>query len=219
MKNPQQLIQEEVDKIEDLQTRIVELRQRVRNNFRFFRVVSSSTTQKAVLAAKKAPFPKSSSSRFQPQKPASPLPIPPTEEQQEHSFWNTPGPAERTVNFKGGFLLDESVNLGDISTSSFGTPLPANGTLDFDDSPITHPRFTAKDDGSGDEPDVTPPSPLDDKAPTGSKEVKVDATPQRVPERDRASTPKGISGPQTPSRRPKIHITIETETVVVSTPH
>ena len=111
------------------------------------------------------------------------------------------------------------MNLGDISTSSFGTPLPANGTPDFDDSPIALPRFTATDGESGDEQDAAPPSPLDDKAPAESKETDVDATPQRIPERNRTQTPKGGSEPPTPSRRPKIQITMETETIIVSAQH
>ena len=172
--------------------------------------------QKAAIAAKKAPFPKSSSLRFQPPKPASPLPTPRTEEQQEHTFWNTPGPMERTMNFKGGLLLDESVNLGDISTSSFGTPLPAKGTPDFDDSLITQPQIIA-DEESEDGQDVAPPSPLDHKAPTESAEADEDAPLPNPPERDHTPTPKVDPEPQTPSRRIRMQITMETEAIVVGT--
>ena len=122
------------------------------------------------------------------------------------------------MNFKGSLLLDESVNLGDISTSSFGTPLPAKGAPDLDDSPVALPRFTEKDDESGDEHDVAPPSPLDDKVLSeASKETEADATPRRISKRDRTPTPQGVSEPQTPSRRPKIQITIEIESIIVST--
>lgn len=110
-------------------------------------------------------------------------------------------------------LLDESVNLGDISTSSFGTPLPAKGAPDFDeDSPITQPRFVADGDESEDGLDITPPSPLDDKVQAGSTEAGGDVTPKR----ERTPSPKANPEPQTPSRRPKIQITMEMESIVVS---
>jgi len=120
------------------------------------------------------------------------------------------------MNFKGGLLLDESVNLGDISTSSFGTPLPARGAPDFDDSPITQPQFTAKDDEWEDEGDV-PSSPLDSRVPAGSTEIDEDVTPPAPPERDPTPTPRADPEPQTPSRRPKIQITMETEGIAVCT--
>ena len=107
------------------------------------------------------------------------------------------------------------MNLGDISTSSFGTPLPAKATPDLDDSPITQPRFNAGDDESEDGQDSAPPSPLDDRTPAKPKEANVEITSQRIPGRDQ--TPKADPEPQTPSRRQKIQITMETETVVVST--
>jgi hypothetical protein len=84
------------------------------------------------------------------------------------------------VNFGGGLLLDESVSLGDISTSSFGTPLPAKGAPDIDDSPITQPRFTAKDSGGEGGEGVAPPLPLDDKVPAESTEADEDVAPFNV---------------------------------------
>jgi hypothetical protein len=119
------------------------------------------------------------------------------------------------MNFKGGLLLDESVNLGDISTSSFGTPLPAKGAPDFDDSLISQPRFTAEDEESEDEQDVAPPSPLDGKAPVESTEADEDAASLGPPERDHTPTPKADPELQTPSRRMKMQITMETEAIAV----
>jgi len=119
------------------------------------------------------------------------------------------------VNFKGGLLLDESVNLGDISISSFGTPLPAKGALSFDDSPMTQPWLTTKDDESEDERDVAPPSPLDDKVPVESTETDEGAAPQSPHERDHTPSPKANPESQTPLRRPKIQITMEMEGIVV----
>lgn len=108
--------------------------------------------------------------------------------------------------------MDESVNLGDVSTSSFGTPLTTQGALDLDDSPITQPQFTMEDDDSDDEKDISPPSPLADKAAFESQEAGVDV--DDIPERDRTPTPKANQEPQTPSHRQKIQITMETEAVV-----
>ena len=119
------------------------------------------------------------------------------------------------MNFKGGLLLDESVNLGDISTSSFGTPLPAKGTPDSDDSLITRPKFTAEDEESEDEQDVLPPSPLDGRALLESAEADEDAAPPSPPERHHTPTPKADPEPQTPSRRVKMQITMEIEAIVV----
>ena len=120
---------------------------------------------------------------------------------------------ERTINFKGGLLLDESVSLGDISTSSFGTPLPAKGAAGSDDSPIT--LFAAKHDESEDEQDAVPSSPLDAKIAAESTETDEDVAPPSIPERDRTPTPKADPEPRTPSRRQKIQITMETEAIVV----
>jgi hypothetical protein len=119
------------------------------------------------------------------------------------------------VNFKGGLLLDESVSLGDISISSFETPLPAEGALGFDDSPITQPRFTAGDDESEEEQDVAPRSPLDDKVPAEPTEADEDIAPPDLPPRRGTPSPGVNPEPQTPSRRPKMQITLETEGVVV----
>jgi len=119
------------------------------------------------------------------------------------------------VNFEGGLLLDESVDLGDISISSFGTPLPAKGAPDFDDSPSTQPWLAIKDDESEDEQDVAPPSPLDDKASVEPTEADEDGAPPSPPKGDHPSSPRVDPEPQTPSRRPKIQITMETEGIVV----
>ena len=121
------------------------------------------------------------------------------------------------MNFKGGLLLDESVNLGDISTSSFGTPLLVKGAPDLDDSLITQPQFTAKDEESEDGQDSAPPSPLDGKAPAESAEADGDVAPPSPPEKDHTPTLKSDPEPQTPSRRVKMQITMETEAIVVGT--
>lgn len=112
-------------------------------------------------------------------------------------------------------LLDESVSLGDISTSSFGTPLPVKGAAELYDSPIT--PFAAKRGESEDEQDIFPSSPLDGKISAESIEADEDVAPPSIPERDHTPTLKADPEPQTPLRRPKIQITMETEAIVVRT--
>ena len=73
------------------------------------------------MAKKKPVAPRSSYSRVK-LKPPSPPPPPP--HLQEESFWNTPGPNLRKMNITGDLLLNENVDLSDISMASFGTPLP-----------------------------------------------------------------------------------------------
>ena len=119
------------------------------------------------------------------------------------------------MNFEGGLLLDESVDLGDISISSFGTPLAAKGTPGFGNSSAARPWSTAKGDESEDGGDVAPPSPLDDKIPAGSTETDEDDTLGTLPERNQTPTPETNPELQTPSRRPKIQITMEMEGIVV----
>ncbi|KAF9007970.1 hypothetical protein BDQ17DRAFT_1350342 [Cyathus striatus] len=49
---------------------------------------------------------------------------------QEDKFWNTPATASRTLNFAENLLMDEDVNIGDISILSFSSPLQeATGSL------------------------------------------------------------------------------------------
>lgn len=48
----------------------------------------------------------------------------------EDMFWNTPAAAAKTLRFTDNLLMDEHVDLGDISTTSFASPPPfTKGTL------------------------------------------------------------------------------------------
>ena len=55
-------------------------------------------------------------------------PLIPTVDEGEASFWNTPGAAARTLHFTGESLMDEEVDLANISTASFGTPVVVKKT-------------------------------------------------------------------------------------------
>ncbi|RDX50020.1 hypothetical protein OH76DRAFT_1402866 [Lentinus brumalis] len=58
--------------------------------------------------------------RREPKTPAAATP-----DKREDTFWNTPGAAARTLHFTGDSLLDEEVDLANVSTTSFGTPVSA----------------------------------------------------------------------------------------------
>ncbi|KAM5543105.1 hypothetical protein V8D89_002979 [Ganoderma adspersum] len=56
-------------------------------------------------------------------KPPTTAPSAEAPDEREETFWNTPGAAARTLHFTGDSLLDEEVDLGDVSTTSFDTPV------------------------------------------------------------------------------------------------
>ncbi|KAA1474250.1 hypothetical protein DENSPDRAFT_882650 [Dentipellis sp. KUC8613] len=62
-----------------------------------------------------------------PKTPVSP-PLPSKPDSQEDEFWNTPGAPARTLQFRNELLMDEQVEIGDI-TSSFASPVSAVRTV------------------------------------------------------------------------------------------
>ncbi|KAF8070274.1 hypothetical protein FPV67DRAFT_1009151, partial [Lyophyllum atratum] len=99
------LLDDEEKRVQDLQARLAELQERKRN---------ATSVQKATHSKKPAP------TRLKPKQKAPPLPSSP----QEDNFWNTPAAAARTLHFSDN-LLDEQVDLGDITTTSFMSPTPS----------------------------------------------------------------------------------------------
>ncbi|KAI0823620.1 hypothetical protein BC628DRAFT_1420665 [Trametes gibbosa] len=109
--SPKSTVQQEERQIEELQSHIQYLKQR-----------------KEELAKKKARAPLRAK-----REPKTPVPVttasPPDE--PEDAFWNTPGAAGRTLHFTGDSLLDEEIDINDVSAASFGTPtIPQNKTVD-----------------------------------------------------------------------------------------
>ncbi|KAI0371053.1 hypothetical protein BV20DRAFT_1035409 [Pilatotrama ljubarskyi] len=105
LSSPKSTIKEEERRIEDLQSQIHFLKQR-----------------KEELAKKKVRAPLRA--KREPKTPAPATPKSP-EDNPEETFWNTPGAAARTLHFTGDSLLDEDLDINDVSAASFGTPLVA----------------------------------------------------------------------------------------------
>ncbi|KAG6829557.1 hypothetical protein H0H92_004226 [Tricholoma furcatifolium] len=108
------LIQEEEERVRDLQSRLVALEERKRN---------LSVTK---VAASKPKHP-----HFDPEPKSKPPPRPSSPE--EDNFWNTPAGAARTLRFSENLmeadnLLNEQVDLVDTSNVSFTSPVPASRT-------------------------------------------------------------------------------------------
>lgn len=109
----------------------------------------------------------------------------------EDKFWATKGEPSRTLRFSEN-LLDEEVNLGDMSTDSFGTPITV---------PAQVPRLSLfADPDFVDEPTITQFPPLDFGQPKG-KEPAVKQT-HKTEVQSNPSTPSIPSMPQTPSLPP-----------------
>ncbi|KAI0633628.1 hypothetical protein C8Q77DRAFT_1217966 [Trametes polyzona] len=101
--SPKSAIKAEERQIEELQSQIQYLKER-----------------KEELARKKSrPPPKAK------REPKTPVPATPASppDAREDTFWNTPGTAARTLHFTGDSLLDEEMDINDVSAASFGTPL------------------------------------------------------------------------------------------------
>ena len=147
---------------------------------------------------------------------------------QEEKFWGTRGEPSRTLRFSEN-LLDEEVNLGDISTASFGSPL-ANplpslkvlGNIDLPDDPtITQFPKNITDDQEGTQPiysqdpklsspDMSGPIVLD-VSPTQSHRPNPVLSKSESKEDAELSTIEILT-----SKKKKIKVNIEVERIVVS---
>lgn len=119
----------------------------------------------------------------------------------EDKFWATKGEPSRTLRFSEN-LLDEEVNLGDMSTDSFGTPIAV---------PAQVPRLSHfADPDFVDEPTITQLPPLDLGDSKGRKAVVEQVHKVEVQSNPSPSVP---STPKTPSVKP---LTIDTPTAPTS---
>ncbi|KAG6854063.1 hypothetical protein C0991_011041 [Blastosporella zonata] len=108
------LITEEEKRVQSLQARLNALQEREKNAF----------AAKASAKAKTA-LPHPHSKLKAPPSPSS---------SQEDSFWNTPAATARTLRFTDNImdaesLLHEQVDLGDISSASFTSPMPTSRSM------------------------------------------------------------------------------------------
>jgi len=171
-------------------------------------------------------------------------PPPPPPDAQEESFWNTPAAAARTLNFVGDSLLDEEVDVGDISAASFASPLPARSrSRSF---VRTAPRKSETEPETEDQPDEDlasaprPTSPLDDTSqpqdvdeddegeqtvvlsrpppsvadPPSSGGRPHPETPYEAPSQPIAEPTTVLETPSHPEKKPKMKITTELEQIV-----
>lgn len=166
--------------------------------------------------------------------PASPA------DEREETFWNTPGATARTLHFTGDSLLDEEIDINDVSASSFGTPAvppkkadktPRQGLLarhrpsvgerveiapepedDYDEDEVE----SVLDDGEADE--TAEPTVVFQKAPLPSppEEPQAPSPPPEPTPVAPAESPVATSSKTTPHRQ-KVRVTTELERIVVRT--
>lgn len=144
----------------------------------------------------------------------------------EDKFWATKGEPSRTLRFSDN-LLDEEVNLGDMSTDSFGTPIAIPAQVprlslfadpDFVDEP-TITKFPPLDFGQskGGEPDVEKVQKAEVQSnPTPPSIPSTPKTPSLPPPSVDAPTPSTSRATETPgAKHRKIKMNPELERIVV----
>ena len=158
---------------------------------------------------------------------------PKSPDEREETFWNTPGAAARTLHFTGDSLLDEEVDLANVSTASFGTPIAHPRKLAAQvepgvklQEPTEHPdEFDEEDevDQALGDPDETaePTIVLRKAAALHASEVHTPPEPTPPPEpvevAEAPPSPPSIdlTAAATPHHRQKVKVTTELERIVV----
>ncbi|KAF9562777.1 hypothetical protein CPC08DRAFT_687339 [Agrocybe pediades] len=166
-------VEQEEQKIKDLQARVAELAQKKESH------------QASVQLPKK---------KLEQQQPVKVLAPPsPVSSPQEDKFWGAPAEPSRVLRFTDN-LLDEEVNLGDVSSASFGSPLP--GGSEFKPLKLFADIAVSDDDDSveptvasfaqsprtkelivEDEPDETHPEPIYSKSLSSQEGTSQAVTP------------------------------------------
>ncbi|OSX66651.1 hypothetical protein POSPLADRAFT_1132375 [Postia placenta MAD-698-R-SB12] len=210
--SPKATIRQEEKRIREAQARIRELRKR-----------------KDALLKQRA------SARIATPKARPNLQTPPPADAQEETFWNTPAASARTLHFTGESLLDEHVDVGDISGVSFASPLPVRSSIQ------SLPRLAVAEDDEPEtqlEPDIAELESMDDGKSMGSvdgppeDEVEEEQTvvmrqpppggavdvPDEVAEAalEPASEPPPVAETHGVARSSKVRVTTELEHIVHS---
>lgn len=164
-------------------------------------------------------------------KPPTTAPSAEAPDEREETFWNTPGAAARTLHFTGDSLLDEEVDLGDVSTTSFGTPvvrqkipsLPveAQAVEREDEEPADDVEEEDEvDEVLGEADDTAEPTVTFEKPGMPDDEGRSPSEPSPEPEEVGATppSPQDVEPPMaaTPHHRHKVKVTTELERIVVS---
>ena len=146
---------------------------------------------------------------------------------QEEKFWTTPLGPSRTLHFTDN-LMDELVDLGDISTTSFLSPLPMQptsklgqlGSSALFDAPFMSNLTPEKDKDRENSDDDDDDDQEDDcKDLNSTLGVDLPATPTVAPHFDNKDENKNSDNQtaETPgSRQRRIRVNIEVERIIVS---
>ncbi|PPQ99747.1 hypothetical protein CVT24_009730 [Panaeolus cyanescens] len=136
--------------------------------------------------------------------------LPPTSP-QEDNFWNTPIGPSRTLRFtESDNLMDEQVNLGDISTASFGSPTVRLADLAGLQGPIFQSTVaaTATREDTPTLTEVNSEPGTSESFPETSESQDKASEPVEAPSPKRRETPLKASGPK------KIRVNIELERII-----
>ncbi|KAI0644633.1 hypothetical protein C8Q79DRAFT_913138 [Trametes meyenii] len=202
--SPKSTIKEEERQIEDIQSRIQYLKER-----------------KAELAKKRSRAPLKA--KREPKAPAPATPASPPD-QREETFWNTPGAAARTLHFTGDSLLDEEMDMNDVSAASFGSLVVAQKgvptpDLRSEDSPQEDDEEDEVESVLDEDDDTAEPTVVYRKAPTPPllpEQARSPSSPSE-PHQDTADTAPAVTAPGITSatpHRPKVKVTTELERIV-----
>ncbi|KAI0674826.1 hypothetical protein C8Q78DRAFT_1075188 [Trametes maxima] len=221
--SPKSTIKEEERQIEDIQSRIQYLKER-----------------KAEIAKKRSRAPLKA--KREPKAPALATPASPPD-QREETFWNTPGAAARTLHFTSDSLLDEEMDMNDVSAASFGSPVVAQkgviGSLVLENAsgarrhsrstepaPNLHSEYSPQEDDEDEvesvleeEDDTAEPTIVYQKAPTPQLPPERARSPSPVsePHQDTTGATPVVTAPGIMSatpHRPKVKVTTELERIV-----
>ncbi|KAH9895052.1 hypothetical protein C8Q73DRAFT_745415 [Cubamyces lactineus] len=221
--SPKSAIKEEERHIQDIQSQIQYLKQRKEE--------LAKKKSRTLLKVKREPKPQA------PESPASPP------DEREGTFWNTPGAAARTLHFTGDSLLDEEIDINDVSAASFGTPVTKQKAIEkapllemgmHDSRTHAQPEGSEQDQYAEDEEDEVESVLDDDEAEEDSVEPTVvlqkAPSPPSPPQKPRSPSPEPVRRQDRPSEpvsstsvaqssssgghRPKVKVTTELERVV-----
>ncbi|KAG2153871.1 hypothetical protein DEU56DRAFT_426235 [Suillus clintonianus] len=211
---------DEERRIQDLQARLTELRKQKDDILRI---------------SKPAPKPKPAP---RPARAPSPLTVPKT---QEEMFWNTPAASARTLRFTEK-LMDEEVDINDVSIMSFTSPVPRpRSVLSSLGLPVDDESLDNEEHDIGQDDSVMPDPPDGEELPDNGDELEVNdgdgeqtvvlkKLPLSLPPNPtplKSATPPETSLPaiselQSPAvvppgsaRKPKVRMNAEIEKIVV----
>lgn len=178
----------------------------------------SKKKPRTLVRAKRKPAPPAT-----PQTPSSP-------DQREETFWNTPGAAARTLHFTGDSLLDEEVDLANVSTTSFCTPLAAqkfSKQIPFDPEEAEPQQEDVSeeedevDQALGDPDETIEPTVVLGKTAPLLEEHSPSESVQELEVVKAASSPSELApfNAAPPHHRQKVKVTTELERIVVRFVH